>query len=57
VPYSPEARADGRWTAAGLELAPSIVGACHALERSGPVVRRAAERLADSGGLAEADPD
>lgn len=46
VPYSPETRADGRWTAAGLELAPSIVGACHALERSGPVVRRAARRLA-----------
>jgi hypothetical protein len=51
VPYSPDTRADGRWTAAGLELAPSIVGACHVLERSGPVVRRAARRLAGD------DPD
>jgi hypothetical protein len=41
VPYSQQTRADGRWTAAGLELAPSIVGACHVLTRSGPVVTRA----------------
>jgi hypothetical protein len=41
VPYSPQAREDGRWTAAGLEVAPGIVGACHVLTRSGPVVTRA----------------
>ena len=40
-PYSPETRVDGRWTAAGLELAPSIVGACHVLRPSGSVVRAA----------------
>jgi hypothetical protein len=41
VPYSPETREDGRWTAAGLELAPGIVDACHVLTRSGPVITHA----------------
>jgi hypothetical protein len=39
--YSPQSRRDGRWTATGLDVAPSIVGACHALQSSGQVVRRA----------------
>jgi hypothetical protein len=45
LPYSPQTREDGRWTAAGLELAPSIVGACHVLTRSGPTVARASALL------------
>jgi len=49
VPYSPDAREDGRWTAAGLDLAPSIVGACHVLTRSGPVIARGARRLGGEG--------
>ena len=49
VPISPSTQ--GRRTldrGPPVELAPSIVGACHVVERSGPVVRaRAARRLAD----------
>jgi hypothetical protein len=39
--YSPQSRGDGRWTATGLDVAPGIVGACHALQSSGPVIRQA----------------
>jgi hypothetical protein len=39
--YTRETRADGRWTAVGLDLAPSIVGACHVLEAKGQVVETA----------------
>lgn len=39
--YSRQNRGDGRWTAKALEVAPGIVGACHALENSGPVIRHA----------------
>lgn len=47
--YSDATRSDGRWTATGLDLAPSIVGACHALTDTGPVVQRArAAKLAES---------
>jgi hypothetical protein len=45
--YSEQTRADGRWTAAGLDVAPSIVDACHALSSAGPVIdeaRKAAGR-------------
>ena len=45
LPYSPQTRENGRWTAAGLELAPSIIGACHVLTRSGPAVTRATALL------------
>ena len=41
VPYTAETRDDGSWTAAGLRLAPSIVGACHALGDQGPTVAAA----------------
>jgi hypothetical protein len=41
VPYTPSTRAGGAWTAAGLEVAPGIVGACHALTRDGPVIASA----------------
>ncbi|WP_428343194.1 DUF2889 domain-containing protein [Mycobacterium sp.] len=40
-PYSEQTRSDGRWTAAGLDVAPSIVDACHALHSSGPVIDEA----------------
>jgi Protein of unknown function (DUF2889) len=39
--YSDDTRADGRWTAAGLDVAPSIVDACHVLSRTGPVMQGA----------------
>lgn len=38
---SEDTRADGRWTAAGLEVAPSIVDACHVLTSTGPVIGKA----------------
>lgn len=39
--YNEETRTDGRWTATGLDLTPSIVDACHVLTSSGPVIERA----------------
>jgi hypothetical protein len=39
--YTEQTRADGRWTAAGLDLAPSIVDACHVLSSSGSVIHDA----------------
>jgi hypothetical protein len=39
--YSEQTRSDGRWTAAGLDVAPSIVDACHALSSTGPVIDEA----------------
>jgi Protein of unknown function (DUF2889) len=39
--YSADTRADGRWTATGLDLAPSIVDACHVLTSSGSVIQSA----------------
>lgn len=39
--YNEETRADGRWTATGLDLTPSIVDACHVLTSSGPVIKGA----------------
>jgi hypothetical protein len=39
--YCAQTRGDGRWTAAGLDIAPSIVNACHVLSSSGPVVLEA----------------
>ncbi len=39
--YSEQTRADGRWTATGFDVAPSIVDACHVLTRSGPVIQKA----------------
>jgi len=39
--YTEQTRADGRWTAAGLDLAPSIVDACHVLSSSGTVIQEA----------------
>jgi hypothetical protein len=39
--YAEDTRTDGRWTATGLDLAPSIVDACHVLASSGPVIQRA----------------
>jgi len=39
--YNEDTRADGRWTATGLDLAPSIVDACHVLVNSGPVIHDA----------------
>ncbi|WP_428339034.1 DUF2889 domain-containing protein [Mycobacterium sp.] len=45
--FSIHTRSDGRWTAAALDVAPSIVDACHALHASGPVIdeaRKVAER-------------
>jgi hypothetical protein len=39
--YNQDTRADGRWTAVGLDLTPSIVDACHVLTHSGQVVQSA----------------
>jgi hypothetical protein len=39
--YTAQTRDDGRWTATSLEVAPGVVGACHALVESGPVIRKA----------------
>lgn len=39
--YSPRNRREGQWTATGLEVAPSIVGACHVLDTSSAVIGRA----------------
>jgi Protein of unknown function (DUF2889) len=44
TPYTKSTRSDGRWTATGLEVAPSIVGACHALADTGSVIRTARHR-------------
>jgi hypothetical protein len=41
VAYSNETRADGRWTATGLAVAPTIADACHVLTSSGSVIRQA----------------
>jgi hypothetical protein len=46
--YSVQTRGDGRWTAVGLDIAPSIVNACHVLNSSGPVVR-GAQQVASRG--------
>jgi hypothetical protein len=46
VAYSEPTREDGRWTAAGLELVPTIVGACHVLTSNGPVVQGAVDAAA-----------
>jgi hypothetical protein len=43
MPYSAPTRSDGRWTAVGLQIAPSIVGACHVLSSNGPIVESARE--------------
>ena len=53
VAYTPETREDGRWTAVGLDLSPTIVGACHALSSTGQLVRdarevRSAQHVADT---------
>jgi hypothetical protein len=42
--YNEETRTDGRWTATGLDLTPSIVDACHVLTSSGPVIEGARTR-------------
>lgn len=42
--YSPQTRADGRWMRTGLQIAPTIVNACHALSSGGPVVSTARAR-------------
>jgi hypothetical protein len=57
LPYSPQTREDGRWTAAGLELAPSIVGACHVLTPSGPTVARASALLPEDPAAPDDPPE
>jgi hypothetical protein len=37
VPYGERQRSDGTWTARGLELVPSLSGACHVLRPDGPL--------------------
>jgi Protein of unknown function (DUF2889) len=39
--YSEQTRSDGRWTAVGLDVAPSIVDACHALSSTSPLIDEA----------------
>ncbi|MGW3472670.1 DUF2889 domain-containing protein [Saccharopolyspora sp. NPDC000995] len=44
VPYGAAQRADGRWNAAGLDVVPTLGGACHVLMPDGPALTRARER-------------
>lgn len=39
--YGPATRRDGTWTAIGMQVAPGLKGACHALGSGGQVVTRA----------------
>ena len=39
VPYTPQARQDGRWTSEALQVAPSLDDVCWGLRHEGPALR------------------